>query len=884
MKPFDVRAGIPSTPPNPETVHDWERARDNAGQRSTLERIFSLQVTGQITWIRRPPRRLVWRPRLAMPEQTARIYLIAGKEEDPLPQTVTEEFLSPLSASENQETGLTFGEIELGRPVDRFTVHMCTTSEVRLQQRGARGANLRPSRHDEDTARLERRSDEALGGRVSVARIAPSLLDLRRGVPTGFHPTLNNDSNRLHEDCTRSVEVSYLQNIMVGEWSGEIWVALNIEVLKADVGEASIAGMQRRGKREIPEKTHRPAVSSGAIPTNEKPGSGLAWNRSYFAEVGGKAAVAERLARSPPTKANRAQSPAWSPGPSHVGIVPDDAVDRQVFSRISRFSHPFTPPPLHTHLNHPHRLPIPRFKSRPNLLTHSFSCYVQLIYKPTLSQSISHQFYIHVMCWSATSALVLTSPSLVGYLALRSTRTLSSVVASHALVRRSLLQHLPPPPALFFQVPSLTSPKGRGSDVSQWQPSIIPRRPSDVAVAVSRYISGQVLRVLYKREPLIPSSLKAAFMSSHVERPKDITKIQSISAELIGYSKEPFIADCMQAEVAGLAEFVVRACAVNFIVALTTSPAEKFAVSITSTRGSTLFETRRCRNWTMLVGMCRGKTAEFSCSRRATRTAAWINCLVNIAEDIAVNRRACYSHEDFANSFGGEIDSKHVLISATVVIARQLFRRAPFDCYPIISRKQSSVIFTVETKRQHLVSTYKAGSVWMIRAKVVAKRSNRHTYRFRSMWVGKRQNRVQLRRKREHPEKTYRLSARFPTAMLVSETLHAYNDGAEVFEEGGKQGFPLCVLLGKLFKEITVWCLKPSPAVYKTLSVSPDQRINKAIRPIPMLILHKAEDYPTCMQGDIKQDFQKCTFYIEQPIKADSGKHYNQRNRMELTV
>ncbi|KAJ8882045.1 hypothetical protein PR048_018533 [Dryococelus australis] len=39
-------------------------------------------------------------------------------------------------------------------------------------------------RHDGNTARLARRSDEALGVRVSVARIASSLLDLGRWVPT----------------------------------------------------------------------------------------------------------------------------------------------------------------------------------------------------------------------------------------------------------------------------------------------------------------------------------------------------------------------------------------------------------------------------------------------------------------------------------------------------------------------------------------------------------------------------------------------------------------------------------------------------------------------------------------------------------------------------
>ncbi|KAJ8867385.1 hypothetical protein PR048_031186 [Dryococelus australis] len=46
-----------------------------------------------------------------------------------------------------------------------------------------------------------------------------------------------------------------------------------------------------------------------------------------FSTIG--ATVAERLARSPPTRANRVQSPARF---SQVGIVPDDAVGRRVFS------------------------------------------------------------------------------------------------------------------------------------------------------------------------------------------------------------------------------------------------------------------------------------------------------------------------------------------------------------------------------------------------------------------------------------------------------------------------------------------------------------------------------------------------------------------------
>ncbi|KAJ8868981.1 hypothetical protein PR048_030522 [Dryococelus australis] len=66
----------------------------------------------------------------------------------------------------------------------------------------------------------------------------------------------------------------------------QIWAALNVEVLRADEGEAwsggSGVGMKGRRKREIPEKTRRPAASSatiracenlGATPPEIKPGS-----------------------------------------------------------------------------------------------------------------------------------------------------------------------------------------------------------------------------------------------------------------------------------------------------------------------------------------------------------------------------------------------------------------------------------------------------------------------------------------------------------------------------------------------------------------------------------------------------------------------------------
>ncbi|KAJ8870798.1 hypothetical protein PR048_027097 [Dryococelus australis] len=83
----------------------------------------------------------------------------------------------------------------------------------------------------EKTARLACRSDDELSVRVSVARIAPSLLDLGRA----------------------------------------------IEVLRPDEGRARCvwrgAGMQGRVKREISKKTRRPAASSVTIPTCENPGA-----------------------------------------------------------------------------------------------------------------------------------------------------------------------------------------------------------------------------------------------------------------------------------------------------------------------------------------------------------------------------------------------------------------------------------------------------------------------------------------------------------------------------------------------------------------------------------------------------------------------------------
>ncbi|KAJ8876002.1 hypothetical protein PR048_023910 [Dryococelus australis] len=74
----------------------------------------------------------------------------------------------------------------------------------------------------------------------------------------------------------------------------EIWVALNIGVMRADEGEVkrvwSSAGVLVRGKGEIYVKMRRPAASSGIIL------NGPAGNRARFALAGGEPSIAEPTA------------------------------------------------------------------------------------------------------------------------------------------------------------------------------------------------------------------------------------------------------------------------------------------------------------------------------------------------------------------------------------------------------------------------------------------------------------------------------------------------------------------------------------------------------------------------------------------------------------
>ncbi|KAJ8871315.1 hypothetical protein PR048_027632 [Dryococelus australis] len=111
-----------------------------------------------------------------------------------------------------------------------------------------------------------------------------------------------------------------------------------------------------------------------------------------------EAAVAERLARLPPSKAKPGSISGRVAGFSQVGIVPDDAVDRRVFPGISRSPppHPFIPATLRIHFNRPHRLSRPR--SLPEIsLTPEVSQHMEDAAKPlTLPRADWRKFFQHV--------------------------------------------------------------------------------------------------------------------------------------------------------------------------------------------------------------------------------------------------------------------------------------------------------------------------------------------------------------------------------------------------------------------------------------------------------------------------------------------------------
>ncbi|KAJ8878138.1 hypothetical protein PR048_022605 [Dryococelus australis] len=142
---------------------------------------------------------------------------------------------------------------------------------------------------------------------------------------------------------------------------------LNIVGFRADECEErrvrSSTGMKGSGKREIPEKTRRPAASSGNILTCENPGNdpaGVWWEASRLIAQPRRLLgdCANRFLAWPVEHvlAFHIPEPGSIPGGvglgfSHVGIVPDDAADRRVFSGISRFLNPFIPMLFRTRLS-----------------------------------------------------------------------------------------------------------------------------------------------------------------------------------------------------------------------------------------------------------------------------------------------------------------------------------------------------------------------------------------------------------------------------------------------------------------------------------------------------------------------------------------------------
>ncbi|KAJ8895235.1 hypothetical protein PR048_000560 [Dryococelus australis] len=129
-----------------------------------------------------------------------------------------------------------------------------------------------------------------------------------------------------------------------------VWITSLIEVLRADETKVRSvwggAGMEGPGKREIPEKTRRPAASSGTIATCEnsdgtrldRGGRGVVATKQLTSYLGEPISIPGEVA----------------PGYLHVRTVPDDASGRRVFSEIFSFPLPRIPAALHR-LSRPQR-------------------------------------------------------------------------------------------------------------------------------------------------------------------------------------------------------------------------------------------------------------------------------------------------------------------------------------------------------------------------------------------------------------------------------------------------------------------------------------------------------------------------------------------------
>ncbi|KAJ8891055.1 hypothetical protein PR048_010564 [Dryococelus australis] len=127
----------------------------------------------------------------------------------------------------------------------------------------------------------------------------------------------------------------------------------SLPALPANCGRA---GMKGRGKREIPEKTHRPVISSGTIPIygnpgvtwlEIEPGNNITPTTTFASNKRAHGGVVVRLL------ASHLGEPSSISGFPLVGLVLDDAAGKWVFSEISRFPRPFIPALLQAHLTSP---------------------------------------------------------------------------------------------------------------------------------------------------------------------------------------------------------------------------------------------------------------------------------------------------------------------------------------------------------------------------------------------------------------------------------------------------------------------------------------------------------------------------------------------------
>ncbi|KAJ8891643.1 hypothetical protein PR048_004171, partial [Dryococelus australis] len=102
--------------------------------------------------------------------------------------------------------------------------------------------------HDGNTERPERRSDEALGVRVNVARIASSLLDLGCGVATGVHPALKIRSNLF---TTHSLAMVISQQCPDEEEDKELFEIIKTHMVRGPYGGR---GTRADNVRAAPQK------------------------------------------------------------------------------------------------------------------------------------------------------------------------------------------------------------------------------------------------------------------------------------------------------------------------------------------------------------------------------------------------------------------------------------------------------------------------------------------------------------------------------------------------------------------------------------------------------------------------------------------------------